>query len=335
MRDEFWDAVKGVSIIAVILIHTTTVDSIQGIIWRQFINFPVFVFFGLAGYFCHYDGKYGAFIRDKTRRIMPPLLIFGTVYGLLNVCLLFHRRIEFSMQDVMARFLSFFYGWGYFVPALLQCYLCLPLILKIKETRIRLLAAMLLYGASALLFYSMVIRNPNVKGVAVPIPGIFVTTWLFAFILGVSFQNRLLHDLCMKLGKRGYLMGMLFISFILSIVEGVVMNQHGYRLIGNSQIKVTSYLFSAILFVWLMYRKHQQTERTKFNSLLVTLGQMSLFVYLSHGIFIICYRAWIPRILDAQEYAPIILAGAVIVSEIVLCRLLMRNRAGWMSYFGA
>lgn len=56
-KNDFWQIVRGVCILAVILIHCPSggsYGSIETSVWlilRQFINFPVAIFFFMSGYF--------------------------------------------------------------------------------------------------------------------------------------------------------------------------------------------------------------------------------------------------------------------------------------------
>ena len=65
-RDQFWQAVRGVCIICVVLIHCKNGLGYQSsaeqgyffdywLVMRQLINFPVAVFLFLAGYFTKID----------------------------------------------------------------------------------------------------------------------------------------------------------------------------------------------------------------------------------------------------------------------------------------
>lgn len=56
-KSQYWQMVRGICILAVIMIHCpsgqnyTDIDYIAWIVLRQFINFPVAMFIFLAGYF--------------------------------------------------------------------------------------------------------------------------------------------------------------------------------------------------------------------------------------------------------------------------------------------
>ena len=62
-RDRFWQAVRGVCILAVVMIHcpdasryaSSSIEFYTWILLRQFIDFPVAVFFFMSGYFVKPD----------------------------------------------------------------------------------------------------------------------------------------------------------------------------------------------------------------------------------------------------------------------------------------
>ena len=59
MKSKFWQAVRGICILAVIMIHCPAGQSgINQAVWivvRQIINFPVAIFVFMAGYFVKPD----------------------------------------------------------------------------------------------------------------------------------------------------------------------------------------------------------------------------------------------------------------------------------------
>lgn len=60
-KSEYWQAIRGVCILVVIMIHCPTgqeftpTDTYAWLILRQFINFPVALFIFMAGYFVNVD----------------------------------------------------------------------------------------------------------------------------------------------------------------------------------------------------------------------------------------------------------------------------------------
>ena len=84
-KSQYWQIVRGICILAVIMIHCptgrshTNLDYTVWIVLRQFINFPVAIFIFLAGYFMtpeKVQGDYKTFFfkRGGDKTISP---IFG------------------------------------------------------------------------------------------------------------------------------------------------------------------------------------------------------------------------------------------------------------------
>lgn len=94
-RNPYWDAVRGIAIIAVIWIHTRTgqpyIDSVASwnfdywVMLRQFLNFPVAIFFFLAGYFINTTrlSPLGPWLRRRAVRLIVPFLIWSLIYGII------------------------------------------------------------------------------------------------------------------------------------------------------------------------------------------------------------------------------------------------------------
>ena len=81
IREHYWDAVKGIAILAVLAIHIPlTSDTNSLIATRQLINFPVAVFVFLSGYFV----KEGTDVRTSVKRLLWPYLIWSGVWCIIT-----------------------------------------------------------------------------------------------------------------------------------------------------------------------------------------------------------------------------------------------------------
>lgn len=89
-KSQYWQMVRGICILAVIMIHCpsdqnyTDLDYTVWIVLRQFINFPVAMFIFLAGYFITPEktqGNYNTFLfkRGGIRLLLPYLVWNGAV----------------------------------------------------------------------------------------------------------------------------------------------------------------------------------------------------------------------------------------------------------------
>jgi fucose 4-O-acetylase-like acetyltransferase len=333
-RNSYWDYVKGISIIAVILIHTTANTSVCGMVWRQFINFPVFLFFVVAGYFCKYSGDYVVLLKKKGLRLIPPFFIFSLAYAILDLYFLLRHGGKINGLEVARSLIAFGRGWGYFVLALAQCYLVVPLLAKMKVIP-RLVMTFVCYLFSAALMYGLILSNPSIKGVDGPIPFIFVTTWIFPFALGFSIREagENFKGISDWSNPRIFIWGTLL--FLLSVLEGVVYHLNGYTIIGLSQIKLSSVVFSVFLSL-VLFAKKREVKKDHWRWLAV-LGEASLFVYLSHRLLILAGKSLLSKMCLGNLHPFVFMVLVIIIvvfGEWLCCSVMMKTRNRWLAYLG-
>lgn len=91
LKDPFWQNIRGVCILAVLLIHCPsgiaydvgTFEFTSQVIIRQIINFPVAIFIFLCGYFvniekCLQNPK--SYIFARVKRLMIPFILWSLFY---------------------------------------------------------------------------------------------------------------------------------------------------------------------------------------------------------------------------------------------------------------
>lgn len=98
-KDQYWQKVRGICIVAVIWIHTSgfasdlnyhSFDGIYYFITRNLLSFPVAVLFFLAGYYTRKCDNWGCYVKRRLIRIGVPYLIFSMGYVVYQM-LLFAR----------------------------------------------------------------------------------------------------------------------------------------------------------------------------------------------------------------------------------------------------
>lgn len=97
-REGYFQGIRGICIICVILIHCMTGINFKNnyqlsfnynywLILRQFINFPVAIFIFLAGYFTNIEKvKINSleYFRNRGRRLLIPYFLWTIFYGIIN-----------------------------------------------------------------------------------------------------------------------------------------------------------------------------------------------------------------------------------------------------------
>lgn len=286
-RDVFWDVVKGVSIIAVILIHTTGRYTEGGAVCRQVINFPVAMFFFLAAYFCHCEGSVGDFLVKKAKRLLVPYVVFSLFYAALDIHFKMRHGLAIDVHVAKESFCSFAFGWGYFVLALFQ-FMCLYPFMKDKSVKWLAWFAGICFAVSLGYCWcaETVLKGHGLYGRMMPF--VLFLPWTPMFVLGLIAKRG-------ELGMRmKWVLGGCIAFFALSVAEGVVCLKAGMYELSFSQTKLGSLGFSfflAIMLLRIYTPPHLHTSTPLHLHFFSLLGRYSFFIYLSHRLVLITLRS--------------------------------------------
>ena len=301
-RYRTFDYLRGLSILAVVLIHLTVPTAIaeetDGIILNQITRFGVPVFIFLSGWGLtvaesyERSASYFVFLKKRLSKLLPAYLVWNIIYVLYDVIF---EDLDFTISAFIE---GIFYGTNYphlyFVPLIVLFYLAFPILRKMGETHWGLFVSFMITIGS-LEFYPILkegfTQNQN------------PFNWLFYFVFGIWIAE---HDEMVKKQLNNYL---LFIGFIFSLLY-MVMEPIAIAddlVLAQTRPSVLFYSVFVILMTvnlpkWLNYSK----------DLLKPLGDYSFAIYLSHYLFIRIYRLIWPDI------PVIILLVLVISSSIVL-----------------
>ncbi len=289
MRLSYWDSIKGVAIIAVIMIHATNaslkfpVDSfnwIFGLSLRQIINFAVPIFFAIAGLFSLPKiGQSGSsFIKKRFLRLIPIYIIWTLIY-----IIIFKHDHFYSFKKI---FLDFFLGSGvgigYFVIVLMQFILITPLIWKLKTIKSHIIIMISLFVISMIYRYVVGIYYSESFIAHFPYTAILFITWYPFYHFGIfAGMYRQKIENFVKQYKQIIII-MLIISFFMSLLEGYLLGIHELTSLGASQVKISSYFTAFLLFTLLLYLHFDKKEMVIDNKYLAWLGNYSYIIYLSH-----------------------------------------------------
>lgn len=160
-RNEYFDALRGGAIIAVIAIHTTgNMEYLNvtskfyfhfAVIWRQFIGFAVPLFLTLSGYFLSHKivntkEYYFTFIKKQITRVYFPMLIWSLPYLLFFI----YHGGHFGKSLLLYVFGG--YSVFYFIILIVQYYLLLPILQQMANKK-GLTIATLISALSLLLIF--------------------------------------------------------------------------------------------------------------------------------------------------------------------------------------
>jgi len=289
-RSNYWDTWKGIAIIAVIMIHSTNMAStfsinsfnwLFGLSLRQLTNFAVAIFFAIAGFFSYYrPGMSGyTFIIKRLIRVLPPYIF----WSLLFIIVLMPEH--FSSFGILVY--DFVFGGaisiGYFVVVLVQLIIITPLIWKLKNVFSHLFVIVLFFILGMIYRYIVSIGYPESTLASFPFNLILFITWYPFYHFGIfasTYQAVIKNFTALHYRK---IIILLIISYFISTIEGYTWAKLDVINFAYSQLKLSSFITSFLLFLLILHIHFNNSETFFNNKKLAWVGTKSYIIYLSHG----------------------------------------------------
>lgn len=288
VRSTYWDVWKGIAILAVVAIHcsATLINPVVDVtnwslemVFRQFICFPVPIFLAFAGYFSGANKNYvfdQKYIYSRLLRIVPPYLVWTFIYVLLKSPTDF-LKLDAILADI---FLGLGIGIGYFVLVLIQFVILTPFLAKIKDDNSHLILMAALTIMALCISYSVRIFQPTNAWAQFPLYAILFLVWYPFYHIGFYAAKKkwIESPIFIAWSLRFFLLYLFFIAA--SIIESKWLAKQGLINFSLSQIKVTSFIASVFLFLFIV-ANYKSFLSKKWN-VFVWLGVHSYAIYLMH-----------------------------------------------------
>lgn len=277
-KSQFWQMIRGICILAVIMIHCpsgqtyTNIDYNAWIVLRQCINFPVAMFVFLAGYFMipeKTQGDYKIFLSKRGGvRLLLPYLVWSCIYLLKTAIFdgITFRHIVYSL--ICGKAATPFY----YIIVMIQLTIITPWLIRHRKKWMYLVTP----------GYLVIIYTYNIMTGTVPL---FYETlfpaWFFFYLFGMDCRSENIGKWIVRIN-----ISWVVIALFVSMAEAFIL-----KLIGcadgfiTSQIKFGSFIYTAVLAVWLLKRDKEQ----KRNLLSIT-GDYSYGIFYCHMLIL-----WIVR----------------------------------------
>lgn len=281
-KDLNIEALRGLAILGVVLIHSTSYSNLFFPV--QFLDIfskfgvPLFIF--ISGYFVYkqkdkIENNFGDYLKKRFIKIGPPYLFMTVLLTLISFCNHFN-----ILRFIKSLFFNFFLGTAcvpyYFIIVIFQMYLLSKLVLwlykKSPEVTLILAAALtLLYSG---LFYWQVFFT-QARATIIPYYMWQFPNYILWFVLGIEFaaQNKAFGFLNAIKNKYYYIL------FIVSLLVCCLETHYLLKIRHDdgAYIALSSILweFVAIIFFWKFKDKFN-------NKLFVTFGIYSFGIFLIH-----------------------------------------------------
>ena len=276
-RLSYFDFIRGIAIVMVVAIHTTTscnIDTISGsisTIVRQCLNCAVPLFLASSAYFLSKVDvsnrhKYFLFLKKQIPKVYIPTLIWSLPYLIYPIYSGCNPLYQFILL------ISCSYSVYYFIALIIQFYLLLPILNK--SPKITLIISAIITIVCLIIFTSISINNPlPLILYAGPFP-----IWILFFALGLYLAN------CNRSYSLVIPVVLIVLGVIAQIVELYCINSlfNDFRL----GIKTSSALYSSGVILLLFSKKvenfYNDFSNLKLLKLFEFFGKKSFIIYLCH-----------------------------------------------------
>ena len=334
-KSVYWQIIRGICILAVIMIHCPTgqeysvVDTYVWLVLRQLINFPVAVFIFMAGYFVNADRvKQNArnYFINRGGRLLIPYLVWSSVYLLKDFLL---------NGNVSLKHIVYAYCTGkaatpfYYIVVMIQLMFLTPWLLKLKKKK-------WLYAVTPA--YLLVLYLYNVATGNMPrLYETFFPAWFSFYILGMDCKAGMWGNSVKKLPQ--YLTGL---ALGVSIGEAFLLLGIGCSIgFASSQIRFGSFLYAAVIVLALLCRKNVDSKEHKLKKLLASIGDYSYGIFYVHMLVLLVVRKIVGHTVMSQVWILNFLTcfiitaiGSYVVVMITKQFAMKIGRKRWLMWFG-
>lgn len=264
-KREYWQSIRGICILAVVLIHSlggfdyTVGYDAEFIILRQVINFAVATFVFMSGYFvpvekiCNKDFSYKDWILNRGGATGRTLVIWSLLYSGISLAKDIHHGVSVNWLGYVYRFVV---GKAatpfYYIVVLIQLTVITPWLVNVVKDSKTIKNFLWLITPCYLLY--IYVWNLT-TGYSPRLYETLFPAWFGFYYLGINVRCGL------KLKCSG---GKVLIAGAISCVEALALRKLGMSVgFYTSQITVGSFLYSIAVIGWILKQSDTQGGNTK------------------------------------------------------------------------
>ena len=286
-RDIFIQKIRGICIIAVIMIHLP-----EGIIengtfhywlsFRQIINFPVAIFIFLSGYFYalkeNHQHEWSGDLKKRLSRLVPSYLIWTVLYLLLQVVI----GNKFTNGGLIMAFLT---GNAapplYYLIVLMQLAILTPFVITIIKRKNKFGHYLCLSITPA--WFILLYAYNFITYKQLPLYHVVFPSWFIFYYWGLTAKKSSNNEI--QIRPQGILLLVLLLlsALFVSLFESnMIYHYTGLNGFASSQITVSSFVYAAIV-IKLLFSIKPTIDRP---SLLSKFGDYSFGIFFIHMLFL-------------------------------------------------
>lgn len=278
-KNNMVQIIRAIAIIAVVMIHTSPYGYGQ-VLFRPFINFAVATFLFLSGYLTKIENEnWSHFIKKRIIRVFIPYLVWTVIYTLINQDFAKLLTNLLTAKAIVPMYYIFVY---------IQFVLLTPMLGKLIQSRYSFLGWFVAPISVIVFKYFWLLTGQKLNYYADIIWIDSCLGWFTYYYLGLILGNRIIE----KHYSIKHLAALYLVSIVIQMAEGYVWLKLGGTNCG-SQLKLSCYL-SSTLFLLIVYTILQRNQYEVKSRLLRMIGDYSFGIYLSHIMFLMALKTYIP-----------------------------------------
>ena len=289
-RIDKFQALRGICILAVILIHCQNYNLFDGSVssylyffGRNVISFPVSVFMFISGYFVNPDrfienrgGTAREYITKRAQRLLLPYLFWSVIYMMISA--LFQNK-ELSIKYVIS---CLFLGKAatpfYYIIVLTYFTFMTPWLAKRVDNKQMMIAVTSV--ALGIMVCGYILQFLGIQAFSLMK---YSPIWIAFYYWGMTSRKAGILNGNFK-GNSIYFV--LLVMYILELLETLILIRLEVEVIAYSQMRITSYLFAAAFLVAYL----QKQKALKLDNVLTAIGDESYGIFYVHFLIISIVR---------------------------------------------
>lgn len=351
-KQEFWQGVRGICILAVVFIHCSNGLAFEGmgaaawnyhywVVSRQLVDFAVGLFLFLSGYFTRQQNALAnpaGYLKERLCRIGIPYVfwtLFYTAFSGAYSVLIAGNPYPLGKNLLRNFFLGESMPQMYFILVLLQLTLLTPMLLRCMEKPWLHRLCLCISPVCLMVYYLVLFRT----GAYPPYYHVVFFPWLYFYYCGLWMRKKgisLKPPARRELGIAG---ATVIGALAICILEGYLMKWGGVtgaEITSQNRLSVLVYITALLWLIILLYRKGCKIPRW-----LARIGDASFGIYFVHTLVLQLVRAGGTRLPDGgwkailplvqlMEWAPTIVLSFLLVWAGK--KLLGKKAAAWIGF---
>ncbi len=313
-RESFWDVLKGMSILSVIVMHWANYDTASPIVYsiRKLAQTGTFLFVFMSGWFSSRANPTATWVARRAWRLLMPYLFWTLAFVAMFAPGDFLDAKRLVIDDFL---LGGGVNIGYYVIVIFQLTLLTPLLTKaiVRSPALTVFAAGVCNAFGLLIVYLAYFGKIPLLGLKVPVPypAVFCFVWIFPYVVGLAcrtYENGI--RTFMSKHHAALAISLTVLAAFL-VCEGRFWRERCPGL-ECSQFTFSSFAFSATIALAAVCVFNRVKVHCDF---LECLGRCSFFVYLTHTVLAV---RPVSRVvanfaqMNVGELAPFVLGIAII-----------------------